>query len=156
MTVGKTKLPARTMRTGPLSQPAKPSTPARATSTQKAGWTGASASLNRDLRATLASDAGRALFAELLENHMNDPNAASGYVWDPADTKAMQWTLRAQDMGDDSLLVKVSGKDLSIVSESSGFEGKATFAGSNREALNAAIQLAVTQLNKNTDAGREP
>lgn len=138
----------------PATKPAPP--PARPTSTQKPAWTGASASLNRDLRATLASEAGRSLFAELLENQLNDPNATTGYVWDPADTKAMQWTLRAQEMGDDSLLVKVSGKDLSIVSESSGFEGKATFKGSTREALNETILRAVADLNKNTEAAREP
>jgi hypothetical protein len=59
-------------------------------------------------------------------------------------------------MGDDSLLVKVSGKDLSIVSESSGFEGKATFKGTTREALNETILRAVADLNKTTEAARQP
>lgn len=56
--------------------------------------------------------------------------------------------------GDDSLLVKVSGKELSIVSESSGFEGKASFKGTSLEGLNDAVLRAVKDLSRKTEAER--
>lgn len=121
-----------------------------------ATWGSKTTNVAQDVRKTLNTEPGRHLFAELLENQLNDPNATTGYVWDPADATAMQWTLRAQEMGDDSILVRVSGKELSILSESSGFEGKASFKGSSREALNKAILDAVASLNRAEEAARAP
>lgn len=117
-------------------------------------WGSKTANVGQDVRKALNNEPGRYLFAELLENQINDPESDTGYVWDPTDAKAMQWTLRAQEVGDDSILVRVSGKELSILSESSGFEGKATFKGSSREALNKAVLEAVASLNRATEAER--
>lgn len=135
--------------------------PARAKSSPaeakpSASWGGGAANVARDVRAALTHPQGRATFAELLENQLGDPNAGTGYVWDPSDQAAMQWTLRSSEMGDDSLLVRVNGKELSIQSEMSGFEGKATFGGSSREALNDAIRAAVKNLETVTERNRGP
>lgn len=151
-----TSSPTRSPKlTTPKTKPA-PRQPAAADTkrTDKGGWNASSAAVGRELRAMLTSQPGREKFAELLENQLNDPSATTGYVWDPADNKAMQWTLRAQEMGDDSILVKISGKELSILSESSGFEGKASFKGTSLEGLNDAIVRAVKDLDRKTEAER--
>lgn len=140
----------------------RPATPAPAAKKETAAakkpeaW-GASANVGRDVRDTLKSQAGRMLFAELLENHMaTEPGGSDGYQWDPADTKALQWTLFATQHPDDTMLVRVSGKELSIVNESNGFEGKATFKGATREALNEAVLKAMASYNRAADAARVP
>jgi hypothetical protein len=131
--------------------------PAETTSaarTGRAGWSAPTGGLARDLREKLTHPQGRETFAELLENQLGDPNEGIGYVWDPADDKALQWTLRNSEVGDDSLLVRVTGKELTIQSEMSGFEGKATFKGSSRKALNDAIMAASRDLTRVTDEAR--
>ena len=127
---------------------------ATAARSERAGWSTSPGGLARDLRAKLTHPQGRETFAELLENQLGDPNEGTGYVWDPADDKALQWTLRNSEVGDDSLLVRVTGKELTIQSEMSGFEGKATFTGSSRKALNDAIAAASRDLTRVADEAR--
>ncbi|MFZ5446058.1 MAG: hypothetical protein ACOZQL_39060 [Myxococcota bacterium] len=145
------------MRIQPKSTPAslptaaptpRAPTPAADAPGRAAGWSQAgTANLARDLRATLTHPQGRQLFAELLENQLGDPDQGTGYVWDAqAKTGDLAWALHSSEMADDTMLVRVNGKELSIQSESSGFEGRAVLTGTSREALNAAIAHAVKQL----------
>jgi hypothetical protein len=131
--------------------------PAAAQSTaaaRKTGWGAGAGDVARDVRAALTHPQGRETFAELLENHLTNQDTGAGYAWDPADGKALQWTLKHSEVGDDSLLVQVKGKELRIQSEMSGFEGKATFTGTSRAQLDAAVRAAVKDLDRVTEQNR--
>lgn len=140
--------------TNPPSETAKPAAAKTATPSRAAGWSGGAGNVARDVHAALTHPQGRETFAELLENHLSDPNSGIGYAWDPGHQKPMQWSLRNSEMGEDTLLVQVRGKELIIQSDNSGFEGKATFTGSSREALDTAIRAAVKDLDAVTERNR--
>lgn len=140
-------LPLSNARTAPKAPSAAPARSAM-------GWKTDQASVTREVRSALTHPQGRSTFAELLENHLGDPNTGIGYAWDAADRTPLQWTLKNNQVGDDSLLVKVRGNVLTIQSEMSGFTGKASIAGGSREALDAAVRAAVKDLDAVAERNR--
>lgn len=136
-------------------EPAKvPTRPERATGNAASSAWAAKPSAARELRAMLTSEPGKMLFAELVENQVNDPSAESGYVWLPEEARPMKWTLAHQDAGDDSLGVSISGAQLTIEAEASELKGQATIKGTSRQELTRAIRAALADLERAQAAAR--
>lgn len=136
-------------------EPAKtrPVTPRPDPGTAATGWSN-KPNAARELRSMLTSEPGKMLFAELVENQVNDPSAETGYVWLPQEARPMKWTLAHQDVGDDSLGVSISGTTLTIEAEASELKGEATIKGTSRQELTRAIRGALADLERAQAAAR--